>query len=42
MVSKTDTMAMSRYNFKDNFIKEDNTLNMEQVLLRFQQFMKEN
>ena len=42
MVSKTDTMAMSRYNFKDNFIKEDNTLHMEQVLLRFQQFMKEN
>jgi hypothetical protein len=42
MISKTDTMAMSRYNFKDNFIMEDNTLNMEQVLLRFQQFMKEN
>ncbi len=42
MISKTDTVAMSRYNFKDNFIMEDNTLNMEQVLLRFQQFMKEN
>lgn len=42
MISKTDAMAMSRYNFKDNFIKEDNTLHMEQVLLRFQQFMKEN
>lgn len=33
MISKTDTMAMSRYNFKDNFIKEDNTLNMEQALI---------
>jgi len=42
MISKTDTMVISRYNFKDNFIMEDNTLNMEQVLLRFQQFMKEN
>lgn len=42
MISKTDNMAMSRYNFKDNFIKEDNTLHMEKVLLKFQQFMKEN
>lgn len=42
MISKADTMSMSKYNFKDNFIKEDNTLDMEQVLLRFQQFMKEN
>lgn len=42
MVSKTDTRTMSRYNFKDNFIKEDNTLDMDKVLLRFQQFMKEN
>lgn len=42
MISKTDTRRMSRYNFKDNFIMEDNTLNMEKVLLRFQQFMKEN
>ncbi|NMM62423.1 AAA family ATPase [Clostridium sp. P21] len=42
MISKTDTMTMAKYNFKDNFIKEDNTLNMKKVLLRFQQFMKEN
>lgn len=42
MISKTDIRKMSRYNFKDNFINEDNTLNMEKVLLRFQQFMKEN
>ncbi|NMF05108.1 AAA family ATPase [Clostridium beijerinckii] len=42
MISKADTITMSRYNFKDNFIMEDNTLNMEHVLLRFQQFMKEN
>ncbi|SFD32067.1 AAA family ATPase [Clostridium uliginosum] len=42
MISKTDTRTMSRYNFKDNFINEDNTLDMENVLLRFQQFMKEN
>jgi hypothetical protein len=33
---------MSKYNFKDNFIREDNTLNMEKILLKFQQFMKEN
>lgn len=42
MVSKTDTTAMSKYNFKGNFIKEDSTLDMKKVLLRFQQFMKEN
>ncbi|WP_252231339.1 AAA family ATPase [Clostridium sp. ZBS15] len=42
MISKTDTRTMSKYNFKDNFINEDNTLDMENVLLRFQQFMKEN
>ncbi len=42
MISKADTITMSRYNFKDNFILEDNNLNMEHVLLRFQQFMKEN
>ena len=33
---------MSSYNFKDNFITEDNGLDMEKILLRFQQFMKEN
>lgn len=42
MISKTDTRTMSGYNFKDNFITENNGLNMEKILLKFQQFMKEN
>ena len=42
MVSKTDIEKMSSYNFKDNFITKDNGLDMERVLLKFQQFMKEN
>ena len=42
MISKTDTLDMSSYNFKDNFINKDNGLDMENILLRFQQFMKEN
>lgn len=42
MISKTDTEKMSRYNFKGNFITDNDTLEMEKVLLRFQKFMKEN
>lgn len=42
LVSKTDTKTMSSYNFKGNFITENNGLNMEKILLKFQQFMKEN
>ncbi|MGL5576329.1 MAG: GxxExxY protein, partial [Sarcina sp.] len=42
MISRTDTMDMSAYNFKSNFITDNNGLDMERVLLRFQQFMKEN
>lgn len=42
MISKTDTREMSSYNFKDNFITENNGLNMGKILLKFQQFMKEN
>ncbi|MDR5587405.1 MULTISPECIES: GxxExxY protein [Clostridium] len=42
LVSKTDSKIMSKYNFKDNFITENNGLHMEKILLRFQQFMKEN
>lgn len=42
MISRTDTKDMSAYNFKSNFIKEDESLDMERVLLKFQQFMKEN
>ena len=35
-----DNNTMKKYNFKDDFI-EGNGLNIEKVLLRFQQFMKE-
>lgn len=42
LVSKTDSKTMTSYNFKDNFICEYNGLNMEKILLKFQQFMKEN
>lgn len=42
MISKTDTIDMISYNFKDNFITEDNGLDFDKILLKFQQFMKEN
>lgn len=42
MISKTKVTNMSSYNFKDNFITIGNGLNMELILLKFQQFMKEN
>ena len=42
MVSRTDNYKMSEYNYKNNFITDDNGLDMEKVLLKFQQFMKEN
>lgn len=42
MISKTKVTNMSSYNFKDNFITSNNGLNMELILLKFQQFMKEN
>lgn len=32
---------MSKYNFKENFVKENNSLDIKRVLLKFQQFMKE-
>lgn len=43
MISKirTSTKNMSLYNVKSSFIKENGELNIEKVLLRFQQFMKE-
>jgi hypothetical protein len=43
MISKIRTSAkdMSLYNIKSNFIKENGELNIEKVLKRFQQFMKE-
>lgn len=42
LVSKTDNKVMSSYNFKDNFVTENDGLDMEKILLKFQQFMKEN
>ncbi|MGM0509445.1 MAG: GxxExxY protein, partial [Fusobacteriota bacterium] len=33
---------MSRYNFRDNFLDENGDLEFENILLKFQQFMKEN
>lgn len=44
MLSKlrTKTKDMSNYNFKSNFITENNGLNIEKILKRFQQYMKEN
>lgn len=43
MLSKirTSTKNMSLYNFKANFIRENNSLNIEKILRRFMQFMKE-
>lgn len=33
--------TMTSYNFRDNFINDDSSLNLEKILLKFQQFMKE-
>ena len=43
MVSKLENnySKMDAYNFKEEFIKEDGGLNIEKILKRFQQFMKE-
>lgn len=43
MISKIRTTAknMSLYNIKSSFIKESGELNIEKILKRFQQFMKE-
>ncbi|MBW6410730.1 AAA-like domain-containing protein [Clostridium weizhouense] len=43
MISKvrTSTENMSIYNIKSRFIKENGELNIEKILQRFQQFMKE-
>ena len=40
MSSRLENISMSAYNFQDNFI-ENKTLNMEKVLYKFQEFMKE-
>lgn len=36
-----DNSSITRYNFKENFINDDGSLNIEIVLIKFQQFMKE-
>jgi len=41
MTSKIDTSVhMEGYNFRDNFLLPDNTLDIEKLLLKFQEFMK--
>ena len=42
MISRTNNNEMSGYNFKSNFLTDSNGLDMEKILLKFQQFMKEN
>ncbi|SFB42571.1 AAA family ATPase [Clostridium frigidicarnis] len=44
MVSKlrTKTKDMTLYNFKNNFITPENGLDIEKILIRFKQYMKEN
>lgn len=42
MISKVETkVKMSSYNFRDNFIKDNDELDFEKILLKFQQFIKE-
>lgn len=42
LISKENCGDMIKYNFKSNFITKDNGLDMKKILLKFQQFMKEN
>jgi hypothetical protein len=37
----SENKDMTNYNFRENFINEDKTLNFEKLLLKFQEFMKE-
>ena len=41
LISKENCGDMIKYNFKSNFITKDNGLDMKNILLKFQQFMKE-
>jgi hypothetical protein len=43
LVSKysTKNLSLSKYNFRDNFINDDGNLEIEDVLLKFQQFLKD-
>jgi hypothetical protein len=36
-----DNRTITKYNFKENFINDDGSLNIELILIKFQQFMKE-
>ena len=41
MISKVETSTdIKGYNFRDNFLLPDNSIDFEKVLLKFQQFMK--
>ncbi len=41
MSSKVETsIAMEGYNYRNNFLKKDNSLDFEKILLKFQEFMK--
>ncbi|MGL5067772.1 MAG: hypothetical protein ACRC6T_08155 [Sarcina sp.] len=39
MISRANNNEMSGYNFKSNFVTDDNGLDMKKVLLKFQQFI---
>lgn len=45
LISKIETTKenriMTQYNFKNNFITKDNGLDIEKILMKYQQFMKE-
>lgn len=36
-----ETTSLNRYNFRENFVNEDGSLNIQLMLTKFQQFMKE-
>lgn len=40
MIENLSNKRIDNYNFRDNFIKSDKSLDMEMVLLKFQEFMK--
>lgn len=44
LASKIETanLALENYNYRDNFIDSNGNLEMEKILLKFQQFIKEN
>jgi hypothetical protein len=40
VIRKSEYTEMSRYNYKSNFIKEDGSLDVRKILIKFQEFMK--